>query len=383
MYDEIKCEVKLPDTDQGEGVIFQTKSFPDACLQRYVITKAGRLIDPRKNDLEPDGSIIFYTTKIHSDNGGSLKDRWREYRAHFSKGQLVNITRVGADEDPGIRHGLASYRWFDTPSFNFSNLNNAEEQDTRPQSSPRKIRIGVKPQALSKRQSLHESLDLTNVRQVEAYAIGTEMKRAGLPDGFIVAAVTGAHEFEGIFDLLKMWRIESESAGRDAIIATIQELIEDIKAAGSAMAGDRADPVATSRGNLDEVSAMGDSIIDALSFSDHGFPQIVTLAVHAVAARKILNDPSLIEQARTTLERWISRQRPAPEPLMEWRQILTGTPDQVASVAMSLTEEATRLRSCSPLGFVLTHEERAAVYAAFGDKLKSIADYREEWRARE
>jgi hypothetical protein len=275
MYDEIKCEVKLPDTDQGEGVIFQTKSFPDACLQRYVITKTGRLIDPLKNDLEPDGSITFYTAKIPSDNKASLKNRWREYRAHFSKGQLVKITRVGADEDPGIRYGLASYRWFDTPSFNFSNLNNAEEQD------------------------------------------------------------------------------------------------------------DGADPVATSRRNLDEVSATGDSIIDALSYSDHGFPEIVTLAVHAVAARKILNDPSLIEQARTTLERWISRQRPAPEPLMEWRQILTGTPDQVAAVAMSLTEEATRLRSCSPLGFVLTHEERAAVYAAFGDKLKSIADYREEWRARE
>jgi hypothetical protein len=129
MYGEIKCEAELPDTDQGKGVIFQTKSFPDACLQRYVITKAGRLIDPLNNDLEPDGSITFYTTKIPSDNKASLKKRWREYRAHFSKGQLVKITRVGADEDPGIRYGLASFRWFDTPSFSFSNLNNAEEQD--------------------------------------------------------------------------------------------------------------------------------------------------------------------------------------------------------------------------------------------------------------
>jgi hypothetical protein len=41
----------------------------------------------------------------------------------------MKITRVRADDTPGTRYGLASYRWFDTPSFNFSNLNNAEEQD--------------------------------------------------------------------------------------------------------------------------------------------------------------------------------------------------------------------------------------------------------------
>jgi hypothetical protein len=126
MYDEIQCEAELPDADQGEGVIFQTKSFPDACLQRYVITTAGRLIDLLKNDLEPDGYVTFYTTAATSEGKASLKDRWREYRAHFSKGQLLKITRVGADKTPGTHYGLASFRWFDTPSFAFGSLNNAE-----------------------------------------------------------------------------------------------------------------------------------------------------------------------------------------------------------------------------------------------------------------
>jgi hypothetical protein len=129
MYDEIQCEAELPDADQGEGVIFQTKSFPDACLQRYVITKAGRLNDPLKNDLEPDGYVTFYTTANTSESKASLKDRLREYRAHFSKGQLWKITRVGPDEAPGTHYGLASFRWFDTPSFAFGSPNSAEEMD--------------------------------------------------------------------------------------------------------------------------------------------------------------------------------------------------------------------------------------------------------------
>ena len=129
MYDEIQCDAELPDADKSEGVIFQTKSFPDACLQRYVITKAGRLIDLLKNDLEPDGYVTFYTTAAASDIEASLKDGWREYRAHFSKGQLLKITRVGADEAPGTHYGLASFRWRDTPSFGFGNPTKAEEQD--------------------------------------------------------------------------------------------------------------------------------------------------------------------------------------------------------------------------------------------------------------
>ena len=48
---------------------------------------------------------------------------------------------------------------------------------------------------------------------------------------------------------------------------------------------------------------------------------------------------------------------------------------------MSLTPEATRLRSSSPPCFVLTHKERAAVYVLFGKNLRLLADLREEGRA--
>jgi hypothetical protein len=104
-------------------------------------------------------------------------------------------------------------------------------------------------------------------------------------------------------------------------------------------------------------------------FSDHLFRDAMSLCLHAIAARKILRDPSILEQAQITLQLWLSKQRPAPKPFIEWKRILAGTPQEIAAVALSMTEEATRLRSSSPLGFLLTHSERAEVFAIFGKTL--------------
>ena len=126
----------------------------------------------------------------------------------------------------------------------------------------------------------------------------------------------------------------------------------------------------------------GVDFIDGLTYSDHEhFNNVISAALHALAAKKILSNPQLIEEAQVILERWISKQTPTPRPLLEWRRILARTPQNIAAVAMSLTSEATRLRSSSPLCFVLSHGERAAVYALFGKNLRLLAELREELRA--
>lgn len=112
MYDEILCSAPLPDGYEGSRTRFQTKSIPDPGLQRYKITSSGRLVDPRGNDLEPDGYITFYTSDPDST--------WRAYGARFLSGQLSEIVRVSEVPDDKVRYGLASYRWFNTPSFLFS-----------------------------------------------------------------------------------------------------------------------------------------------------------------------------------------------------------------------------------------------------------------------
>lgn len=57
--------------------------------------------------------------------------------------------------------------------------------------------------------------------------IGTAMTRAGLPDRFVADAVKTAMEFEGVHDLLVMWRDEEEETEREEIIADIQDLVDD------------------------------------------------------------------------------------------------------------------------------------------------------------
>jgi hypothetical protein len=72
-----------------------------------------------------------------------------------------------------------------------------------------------------------ESASLADECQVHSYSIGIEMQKAGLPDSFIVAAVTTASEYEGVFELLQMWSAESDQAERDAIVYDLQERIDD------------------------------------------------------------------------------------------------------------------------------------------------------------
>jgi hypothetical protein len=129
MYDEVYCYAALPDGREPRGTCFQTKSFPDPCMCRYRITSAGRLIDSADNDLEPDGYITFYT--VDRDCGdreapGRIQGL-REYRARFLSGQLQNIVRADEDSADRVRYGLASYRWFHTPSFLFDDSD--EESD--------------------------------------------------------------------------------------------------------------------------------------------------------------------------------------------------------------------------------------------------------------
>src|SRR5690625_904267 len=122
MFDEICCEAPLPDDYDPKGVWFQSKSIPDPCLCQYTITKAGRMVDSRGNDLEPEGYVNFYSNDWvePGQTGGDASHCWREYRARFVEGQLESIVRVYDDTgDDRLYCGLASFRWFNTPPDGF------------------------------------------------------------------------------------------------------------------------------------------------------------------------------------------------------------------------------------------------------------------------
>ena len=63
--------------------------------------------------------------------------------------------------------------------------------------------------------------------KVELIEVGHLMNQSGLPHKFIAAAVQTAFEFEGVYNLMKMWMGEDDQKERDEIVADIQDLIED------------------------------------------------------------------------------------------------------------------------------------------------------------
>ena len=68
---------------------------------------------------------------------------------------------------------------------------------------------------------------LTPDIKVELIDIGYQMNQSGLPKEFVAAAVSTAFEFEGVYDLMKLWAEEEEETERDEIIADIQDMIDD------------------------------------------------------------------------------------------------------------------------------------------------------------
>ena len=71
--------------------------------------------------------------------------------------------------------------------------------------------------------------------------------------------------------------------------------------------------------------------------------------MHCLVAQKLLANPELITRARDTLMRWRAQAAELPPAyLAEWQRILEGSPEEIARFLESPSEDATRLRSCSP-----------------------------------
>lgn len=68
---------------------------------------------------------------------------------------------------------------------------------------------------------------MTSDVKVELIEIGHKMNQVGLPKDFIAAAVQTAFEFEGVYDLMKMWVEEETTEKKNEIVADIQDLIID------------------------------------------------------------------------------------------------------------------------------------------------------------
>jgi hypothetical protein len=102
------------------------------------------------------------------------------------------------------------------------------------------------------------------------------------------------------------------------------------------------------------------------TYSSHRLLEIRSLAMHAVIARKIERDPSLLAIAHRNVERWRTRWKEAPPAwLEEWQELLDQPWQAVAAFITGVGERATRLRQSSPFAGILSNEERWRIHEAF------------------
>lgn len=98
LFDEVKCEVPLP--DGKPAVVFQTKTFEEPYLEKYTIRADGRLIhDKPRYDIDPPDAAhgpvdTNYHGVLNFYNYDTGSGEWREFDAKFTDGNLVSITQV-------------------------------------------------------------------------------------------------------------------------------------------------------------------------------------------------------------------------------------------------------------------------------------------------
>ena len=64
-------------------------------------------------------------------------------------------------------------------------------------------------------------------RQTELAEIGDLISKAGLPEDFVISAVRTATEFDGVYDLMTIWRDEDDDNECRELIADIQEMSDN------------------------------------------------------------------------------------------------------------------------------------------------------------
>ena len=100
--------------------------------------------------------------------------------------------------------------------------------------------------------------------------------------------------------------------------------------------------------------------------SQHKIEQF-TLAFHRVAVQRLRERPELIDMALKTLDRWASIEEGDGHNQryrLAWRRMLGQGAATIEAAVCTETDEAATLRSASPLGFVLTEQERTLLRAS-------------------
>jgi hypothetical protein len=96
--------------------------------------------------------------------------------------------------------------------------------------------------------------------------------------------------------------------------------------------------------------------------SNHSLLDQRALEMDRLIANRILEDSSVLDKARLTLARWLDiADESACPTLLEWKEILAGSPSRIREVLLGEDEDCKRLRQSSPFCGILTNRERTQI----------------------
>jgi len=94
-----------------------------------------------------------------------------------------------------------------------------------------------------------------------------------------------------------------------------------------------------------------------------------SLEMDRIIARRLDEQPHLLEKARTTLNRWLDGADPSVMPtLQEWNLILCKPLHEIQETLRGEDERSCRLRQSSPFCGILTSAERTRILMAYDQR---------------
>ena len=98
-----------------------------------------------------------------------------------------------------------------------------------------------------------------------------------------------------------------------------------------------------------------------LSSNSANFSDLISLALHQLAAARLRANPILIEKAKSTLQSWLDKTLNVAA-WLEWKTILESKSlTDILEILTAENDEGQRLRSSSPFVGLVTAQERKAI----------------------
>lgn len=101
----------------------------------------------------------------------------------------------------------------------------------------------------------------------------------------------------------------------------------------------------------------------------HRTAELRSIALHEIVARRVGEDPAVLDHARARVAEWLTQGGPVDARYaLRWEELLARPAEQVLAALIADTEEMRDLRQCSPFSGVVTPDEWLDIVASVSEE---------------